>query len=201
VDTKLILTVYASAANSIFPDYFWPDCCLNASRVAIDALREFKVTAKQVSVYALFVNKEWWAKFQEHSPVSLANFTQWKEDPKAWSVGVDTSYPQTKHNWPGHLVVVTQRYLIDSAAAQYDRPQHGINLPWVLLTDLVPGFLTGRNPIVTELSEKARGIYSARPDDKSYLLTAGFSRHDRNVKVTKAVVERMKRLLGKLPLK
>lgn len=105
-----------------------------------------------------------------------------------WAIGIDVTTPHDGGKWPGHLVLSAAGFLVDLAAAQFNRPERGIPFPDCVLAPLPVGFLDRRCQIVMQSESGARAFYTARPDDRSYLAAPGFTRTSHNREATKALL-------------
>lgn len=166
--------------------HFTPDCCLNATRVLMEACRAslprascrpLAVEATAVNAQAIrlmareFTPEEWWS--------SGAHFLACGPRDE----GVD------ENAWPGHLVlVVNDRWLVDGSAAQMARPAKDLFVPSVVIARLKPRHLTGA-PIEISLSKGGCLIYRALPASREHLSFPGFQRHAGNLAVVRRLID------------
>jgi hypothetical protein len=111
-----------------------PDCCINGTRVVIDALREFDVKARPVSVGVLLFNRFAWDLYQAGIPN-----TEWPYH--AHSIGIDPTVGTVGRDggWDGHLVAEGDGWTLDISAGAFDRPGRIISPgPRVLDTNVPP---------------------------------------------------------------
>lgn len=191
------ILAFAQAATRVFPHVMdHPRHCLNATRIGIDALKEFGVAARPMSVTAQFMNKAWYDFLVENQggPISKEMSDEWAAR-GGYCIGIDTKAPQQPGNFPGHVVILAQHHLIDASALQFSRPQHGIDLPHVLYTPYPPSFEDGKETAIVGSDNGAIGFYRARPKDRSFFGALGFRKHSGNVYVTELVVTYMRTLL------
>lgn len=190
LDLFKTVEAFCRTANDVLPEVFSPDCCLNGTRVVIEGLGKFGIRAEPVSVYVVAMNKAYVDFAQELG--DLPNYDQLLADPREpWAIGVDTKNTARTEGWPGHLVaVVENRYIVDAAAGQYNRPQRKIHLPNVVMA-ACPQRFAKRGCLVLPLPEEGRLEYKARKGDKSYEKIAGFQRHAENLGVAARILSQM----------
>ena len=123
-----------------------PDCCILASRVALDVLHFFKIPAQPLSVKALIYNEPLVRRMSEgRAPRTTAALEEAFQTDGSYSVGLGYGYTEGK--WSGHLVVVSQNEMLDLTIGQACRPQHGIYVePWVVSVD--EEFVKGVQPLL-----------------------------------------------------
>lgn len=188
-----IIETYVDCATPLFRSYDTKSHCLNGTRVCIDALAHFGVRARPVSVQCMAVNRIYadkMAGFQSSDDFpSKAEFEEWFAE-GAWSVGIDTR--DGMGGWPGHLIAIADDHLIDSAAGQFDRPQHGIYVPDIFHSPL-EGVLSGKPPTAIFVNQKEGCVltYTLREKDKTYRKIRGFQRSAHNREITDLVIKKM----------
>jgi hypothetical protein len=175
----VLITKLADAWPEIRRAHFTVDCCLNASRVWIDALT---VVMPQAKVRPLVV----------HAVASNPQAQRLLLDPdltiERWRAEgarlLDVGTPRgTGPGWPGHLVViVNNRFLVDPSAEQMDRPT--LSVPPTIIAPIGKRFLSGRSSIALRMSDDSLICYEARPTERSYLDMPGFQPHAANAVVT-----------------
>jgi hypothetical protein len=175
--------------------------CLNATRIAIDALAAFSIQAKPLSVKTFAWNRPY------HELLMTLGRSIGADDlarrPEAWAVGIDVeSHPDDdlRNAWAGHLVAVVQDHLIDCAADQFSRPAHAMTFPDVVV---IPGvskrFLKSKQRLARENTIEGSWIaYEARAEDRSFVYLSGFQRHVWNQEIAAETVARMRHRMGKV---
>lgn len=94
--------------------------CILGTRVFIEVARYAGLDARPVPVGAVAMNRAAEPYILARTPIE-----EWPDE--AWSVGV---YRGNGMEGPGHLVaVVDGNILVETTARQFDRPQHGVNVP------------------------------------------------------------------------
>jgi hypothetical protein len=161
-EKKIAALAYAVART--FPECFTPNCCLNGTRVVVDALRELELKARPISVDV--------RGFAPHARYSFALDTVPKPDDDEHDV------------WAGHLVALVEgQWLFDSSAIQFDRPQHSLLVPPVFIGKFNP---KKRDFQMYELKSGVLG-YRVRPYDTSYLSKPGWQPHEFNALVKERI--------------
>jgi len=142
-----------------------PDCCILASRVALDVLHLFKIPAKALSVKTVIYNEPLVKRMTEgRTPRTNEDLEEAFQADGSYSVGLGYGYTEGK--WSGHLVVVSRNQMLDLTIGQASRPQHGIYVePWVLEVD--EDFVKGQKPLLLT-SEGVVVKYTAFPLDLSF---------------------------------
>jgi hypothetical protein len=135
---------------------FTPDSCIASTKVLIRVLRRYGIEAVPVGVRLVLGNRTFTRLVKEEGRIPTmdeAILAGWFTKHGAWSVGV--GYRQMVRpdrgltrdgKWEGHLVAYLPRHniLIDASACQGNRPEHGIELPGVLiLSEVSHGLLKG----------------------------------------------------------
>lgn len=187
LDLYKTVSDFCRNANTILPEVFSPDCCLNGTRVVIEGLSKFGIRVEPVSVYVVAVNKAYKDFTKELG--DLPTVEQLQADPREpWAIGVDTQNVARTDGWPGHLVAIVEgRFIVDAAAGQYSRPQRKIHIPNVVMAP-APARFTRRGVISLPLPEDGQLEYKARKGDLSYENVAGFQRHAANLSVAARIV-------------
>lgn len=117
--------------------------CILSTRVGLDVLTHYGLTAKPQPVRVVAWNEEGYRLYARQVPPS-----QWPDS--AWAVGIEGTGASDKNfgGWDGHLVVLLRnpsrkRTLIDLTADQLDRPAKGIRIGGPLFMDLTPVWTPG----------------------------------------------------------
>jgi hypothetical protein len=202
-----VLLAFCKAAAAILPRTMEKTRCLNASRVTIETLKEFGISSLPVSVKAMYMNKVWYdlVHANEGFPHDEAERDEWIAK-GGWCMAIDTK-SRNSECYPGHVIVAvpTHTLLIDAAASQFSRPNHGVKVPEVLMIPIssparMRGFLTGREQAAfSDDDGSAWAFYTARPDDRGYETAVGFQPHDGNLEVVGYITTMMKNMLTSYP--
>lgn len=180
-----LVAAYARVAGERFPQWFTERRCINATWVCREVMRRYGVAdVATVSVSVQIANREALAFMELHGKLPETS-----EELGAWSqcgahlIAVDTSTADDDHGseYPGHVAVAVQGWLIDAAASQFHRPARGIAMPEVLVIGASGGFLQGSEPILMETDEGALVRYAVRTDDRAYEAAQGFRRTPGNL--------------------
>jgi hypothetical protein len=178
-ETDRIVESYSEVAGPVFAREFTPDCCLNATWIALHVFRQLGLTARPMSVRALACNRSYLmaleSNFKEHHPF-------------AWSVMLDVEEASDMPGWPGHVVAIVEgRLLVDSSAGQMSRPMKGIVVPQIVVAPWKDG-----RELQLQLPEGALLAYDERKADKSYLDMPGFRGHAENREVAREILDRIR---------
>jgi len=191
-----VIKLYIETAIPVFKDAFSPDCCLNGTRVTLEVLGRLGFKARPLVTHSLAMNAAFWTRLRESGDWPQQEVMDaWVKD-GAWAVGVDGVQPEAQKGYEGgHLVVVVQGLLLDSAAGQFARPAKDIIVPPMVVASVKEEFLAGKAPLVLTEEGDSKGTvltYNARPADRTYLDTPGFQPHHGNMKVVQCILETMR---------
>lgn len=194
-DPSQIVQRYAKAASVVLPALFGRrDCCVNGTRIAIEVLQRFGVEAVPVATQCRVMNALWFQKMREleRLPQSDAEVEEWCQT-GAWAVG--SSGVTDGHGYGNHLIayVPKSRYVIDSAAGQFSRPEREIKVPQAIAgltdVDMLKGslaILVGEGDVVVS--------YQPLLDEKSFRFLPGWQFHDDNKTVAYAIEATMRKM-------
>jgi len=189
-----IVKHFVDAARQLFPHVFTPDCCINATWVAIEALRAMHIDAKPIATEFAACNKVAKDIASVHGWPNESNREAWT-DTDAWIMTIDESSPGD--GYKHHLVCTTQYHLIDASIGQFDRPAKNVPMPPALAISLPAktrnGFMAGSEPIGLCCDNGASLVYKPNIDETDYWFASGFQSHDGNHNVLRAVLHWMNR--------
>lgn len=112
--------VVARLPSIVFEEYGEKTVCIPAAYHCREILRAKGIPARLSSMNVVAMNtifQEWYER-EDESPMPE----------KAWSVGVTENNPDGE-GYLSHLVVVSKGLILDCAAGQLSRPQHGMPIP------------------------------------------------------------------------
>src|SRR5438067_570640 len=123
------LTAFMEAAATVLPRYYAPQCCLAATRLAVEVLPRLQLAARPLAVKVAVHNPPLVAKGR--LPASSQEAQLWRErDNAAMAVCGEAARPG---HWPGHLVaVVLEQVVVDLSLPQFNRADKQIALAPVL---------------------------------------------------------------------
>lgn len=178
--TEALVSVWREFSHADdFP--FSPDHCINGTRVAVEVLRRFGVTAQPMSVRMVVFNSFAWDLFTHGVPIS-----EWPAH--AWSVGVGPGMDTQPGRWNGHLVAVGEDFMLDMSAGQFHRPGK-IDMPGPLLID---GALAPDDQSLMVTGPKGlKVLYAPWPEANEWRTASGW-RLERNA----AVIRHVTNLVG-----
>lgn len=198
---RAVIELFVETAIPVFQEAFAPDCCLNGTRVAMEVLGRMGVPVRPMVTHATVMNEAWWKLLQAKDDwPNEIEMREWVDKHGAWALGVDDR-PNEMPGYAGHLVLLAQERLVDTAAGQFARPAKSIEVPPMITAALNPGFVEGKKALI--LSEKRNKgtivTYMAKPNDKTYETTPGFQPHHGNLRVAKRIFELMRERVGASP--
>jgi hypothetical protein len=194
-DRIRIISAYANEAGPIFRHYFTPDCCLNGTRVALEAMKHFGVEARPLTTQVMLFNKLFWERIQAKGEMPDEEECQAWVREGGWSIGI-RGQSTGRPGWPYHLVAIADSFLIDSSMRQFNRPERNIEVPDLSLSKATPDFLAGRLPLVLSSASGLVISYNPEPSNLSYQACPGFEQHDLNMKVADLVIDAMRTKLN-----
>lgn len=119
MNAELAIVRFAAVARPMILAFFPPNSCIAASRIAVEVLQRFGVSAEAVPVSLIVEAKARALAFV--SGVKLKG-------------GATELRPSGPDSWAGHVVVIAsgfgkRRYLIDASFDQCSMPDHGVPVP------------------------------------------------------------------------
>lgn len=154
---NLVLEALRATAQPVLHSAFRPDCCIAATRIAIEVLKRFGIHGEPkafVTIAGCRSFVEWQARDPDSTP-----------PPDAYYLITDVEHARDD-GFAGHLAVTGkvkgQRFLLDLSAAQMNRPAKKIFVPEPLLVDVPEGW-TEDNALKVPLPEGGRLLYSFHP--------------------------------------
>lgn len=185
-----VIKAYVEAAREILPTVFSPDCCLNGTRVCIEALKFHGVTASPLVVDMIVVNAVGNRMFDEHNgwPQTDEEVQRWL-DRGAHVLQIDGK-GNGKVGWPHHLIAEVDDVLVDSALGQASRPAKNIVLESV---QAFPRGQFGRgwSEIVYDAPNGVKIGLKLCAEHHDFMLISGFQPHAGNMEVAARVAARM----------
>lgn len=145
---------------------FKPDSCIASTRVGIEVLKRFGITAEAIPVKVMVYNEPLWKRMTAGSFDGTFN----DED---WSVGIGMGYDPRRRpedGFNGHLVIKTEGLLVDLAIDQASRPEKGLPIeslvvPWPQTWGIRP-FRFCLAGCYYDYSPSENGAYQDAPDWK-----------------------------------
>lgn len=160
------LSAFMDAASVIVPRCYVPQCCLAATRIAVEALGRCHIPVRPLVVRVTVHNPPLVAKGRP--PASAQEAQQWRQRDNAAAVTCGARSGGRPGRWPGHLVAIAlERCLIDLSLPQVNRPDKAIELT-PLLCSVSDSFLSAQEALSCLLNG-CRIFYEALPDDLSYV--------------------------------
>jgi len=122
---------------AIEAEYQRSDCCILATRLAIEVAQYFGIAAIPMSVRVVLFNKA----FAPHVEAGDSNIAKWEPIDGSYSVGIGYGFnPKQRHEgrWDGHLIAATRDCFGDFSIRQAERPEKGIITGPVIVGPLYP---------------------------------------------------------------
>lgn len=184
-----IMEVYAEVAPALIYRHFSVDCCLNATRVAIDVLHGFGIEARPLTTKVMVFNKAMWDKVQAKGDLpSKEEMDEWVEA-GAWCLGVDGQMREGQDGWPWHLVAVTKDRMLDSSSLQMSRPHRSIKVSPVITAPIPKGFERGASKLILRNDDDAVLMYTGVPEVEDYKTKPGFQRSAHNLDMARSIMQ------------
>lgn len=175
------------SAYPVIAGTFRPDCCLNASRVMIEVLRDFAIPARAVVVTVMAVNAAW-----VEQALALGRPPTVQElEPAAWAIGINEPGPLEGEGWPGHVVVFARGRLIDMAAGNIARPARRIYSPAYVCSTVPRGWENGIIAHEVPLPASGLMLYRALPKNRAHEKLPGFRRSRHNLDAAREIKARI----------
>lgn len=128
-EREAVLAV-VEVARPIILSQYRKDSCVASTRIGLGAFRRLGIPARPLPVEVAIFNPTMARLLREgtHPTLALA-------DPRAWSVGAgpDDSTPLKPKGWKGHLVILTESFLVDLSLDQFARPERNLDLEPIAL--------------------------------------------------------------------
>jgi len=129
-----VLQAMIQVARPIILQSYTPDCCIEATWIAIEVLRRFGAEAVPLPVQVALFNGPAW---RLHGLGFRIDGLAWKTQ-SAWSVGVGYGTTSAPDRWNGHLVAIVPTddgdWLLDLSIGQAHRPGRNLDVGPMLLT-------------------------------------------------------------------
>ena len=147
--TKMVLTYLEHEVKKSIDKYYTLDCCIAATRIALDVLGHFEIPAMQLTTRVMICNGVYADWIMTHD--KLPQGEEERNEAFAnggWGVGLGFPNPTVKPSkgkgFGGHLIAYLEEgYIVDLSLPQGTRPRHNIRLkPLVAKTQ--PNFLEER---------------------------------------------------------
>jgi hypothetical protein len=181
------IQLLARNAVRLLPQYYRPDCCIAATAIAIDVLRDFHVRAIPFPVKVMVFNKAF-ADIIQKQGLLFVDDAQ-KIDPAAYSVGIGYTEGTTK-GYNGHLVALAGNVLIDLTLPQTNRPQHDIRVtPFV--APVADEFLHGDKPFIVENQIGNLLVYT-KSSNTDYLTSNDWKLKGRRQHIVQEIIRRIR---------
>lgn len=192
-----IIKAYVEAAREILPTVFSPDCCLNGTRVCIEAMKFHGVEAHPLVVDMVVVNAIGDRMFEEHDgwPKTDEEVQRWL-DIGAHVLQIDGKGIEGRVGWPHHLIAEVGDVLVDSSLGQASRPAKDIELEWV---QAFPRGQFGRgwSEIVYDAPKGVKIGLKLCSEHHDFMLMSGFQPHAGNMEIAARVAARMADIMDK----
>jgi hypothetical protein len=188
-----VVALYGELAGPILLKHFAPNCCINGTRVFIETMRAFDVSARAQAVSFTVYNKRWIDRMTAKGgyPTSDGEANEWIAD-GAWALGARNG--DETEGFSMHLVGIANGVLVDSALGQANRPAKGLVLDQVLTAPVESNFGAPGTLLSGELPGGGMVIYSPSNDD-SYVRASGWQLSAWNRAVTAEITQAIR---GKL---
>jgi hypothetical protein len=173
-------------------EFYLPDSCIAATRIAIDLLGELEIPARALAVRAAILNLPMVQLVERHGrfPNGPEERARWFEEAKAAGVGLGYPDPSRADVTPEangiHTVaIVEERFIWDLSIDQATRPQYGIVIPEPLIAPIPKPklFLSGREPLPVHGVGGVVVRYDAQPTDRRYTRSPNWASDGRDAEL------------------
>ena len=142
-----ILDALVKVARPIILESFSVDSCIASTRIAVDVLRYFEITAEPLPLIVTVFNAETVRLAHEGKTLEeigkIKNQSKVTDDGGPWSVGIGTGWSMKSTNgsepWAGHLVAAIpgKHIIVDLSIDQAARPHKNMHLEpfWTQVED------------------------------------------------------------------
>jgi len=166
------------------------DCCILATRLAIEVAGNFGIAVYPMSVQVVLMN----AAFAKHVAVGDCDVKRWSEIDGSHSVGIGCGFHEGQERdgrWDGHLIAAAVDCFGDFSISQAERPMAGILTGPFLVGPLKDGMRgwTAVHP------EHGTEIQYKRTNDPRYRLAPDWKDEKRRRKLAGPLIREAKRCL------
>lgn len=185
----LAVTTLARIAPPVFRKLYTPNCCVVATKIAIDTLAAVGVRARPINTRYTALNRKYIALVEKHGryPESVDELHEWTDKLGAWSLSTDVG--NHDGGFGGHLIaLVAEHVMLDLSASQAARPAKGIHIPGPVIGAVPRPWPVGAIAPV-ELDQGGFLMYERVADDPVYRDAPDWKDPLRRDNVTAAFVE------------
>lgn len=167
-------------------EFFRPDCCIAATKVAIRVLASFGYASRPLTVRLAVYTEKLAQRVMDGSWDGIHREGE-------WGVGVGFSEPESDvgafvgEGWNGHLVAISGNWLIDLSLPQASRPLKGLHLPQSAAFLLSPGWKKDKH--LAFAGNGLRLLYELHPEIKTFTTTKDWYLANRTEPVAKLLTE------------
>jgi hypothetical protein len=192
------LTAVMDAACTVFPRHYRPDGCIAAARLLVDVFGRLHVPCRPLAVVVDVFNPAMVARSAAEGgrlPRDTEEYRRWIDESGCWWLTLGGGDPEPG-TWPGHVAVAAwDRVLLDLTLPQASRPQRGIVLAPAAV-QVWPEVLDGSCRRVVAM-HGCELHYQARPEDRSFMLSADWQCRERHRDVVAELLARVRDELGR----
>ncbi len=175
----------------IIHEHFRPDCCIAATRIAMDVLAPCGFHVAPLPVQVILVNKVGVDAINTHGwPNGEEQIREFQQKYGYWSIGLGYDWPGSV-GWPGHLVALLNGdHILDLTLSQAHRPQHQIE-PHPICTFAEQSFLNGQRRLQVSF-DTCWAFYSLHDHD-GYRRSKDWTDKRRRAAVVAEILDEIKR--------
>lgn len=192
LSTQQILDLFVERAPAVLNDRFQQDRCLNATRIVVEVMKRFSLSAQPTSVIATAMNGVYADRVRNmgREPTKV-DVEEWIRI-GGWAVGIDTQAAEDG-KWAGHLVaVVGKDWLVDAASGQFSRPDRNLTVPDVFAGAVGPRWLKGKEGANFQGPDGSVLCYRVREGDSSWVKQPGWQASTHNLQAADEIVKSMR---------
>lgn len=165
---------------------FLPNCCIATAAILRRVFRHFRFMSSPVPVEVVVRNPRM-VELYRRGNVPGGDLDLWFRATGAYSVG---AVRESFGGFAGHLVTQVQDVLVDASLDQCNRPDHGIELPSFMVTNIAPGFEMGRSQ--AGIVNGCEVLMSRLRGDSTWRTAPDWTNEDRARRAVNAIIERVR---------
>jgi hypothetical protein len=200
---QIVLNYLKQEIKKAVDIYYAPDCCIAATRIALDVLEHFQIPGRPLATRLLVFNSVFreWVESHDRMPETRDEIDE-VFDRGGWSllVGAETytTPPTGGRGFDGHLVAyLDEGYIIDLSIAQASRPRYNIRLA-PLVAKMPEGFCEAGTVALQYPQKDGRDLILKYEviDNERYLSSPDWL-HDRRKIVSSQAITAIEKILRK----
>jgi hypothetical protein len=202
-DLKVLNAITENGRNLMNKHRLRIDCCIGATKIAVDVCRYFGIEAMGLAVRAQIYNSEFIKLLDERGsqPQSMEEAKEWKrKGAHCCSIGDQDIEPLAEGMWPGHLVMIASSkhgtHLVDLTIDQANRPKKNIEVSSAHF--LVPAEFALKQSCFMVGNEKGCVLtYDSYPGNRTFMQAPYWNKKRKDLR--DPIIADMIRLINRMP--